>query len=397
MKHVLISGGGIAGLTLGLCLDRAGIACTVVEQSPGPRSGGYMIDFFGSGYDAAERLGLLNDLESIHYPIAKLAFLDGRGREKFAVPYPELRKLFDNHHFNFMRGELEGMLLSKVCGAIDIRYGTTIRSFEENSAGIEATLSDGSTMRADLVVGADGIHSRIRTLAFGPESDFIHFLGCNTAAFVLENPSVDLEGTHAFDTVTIPGRQVAIYPIRGNRLATFFVHLAPRPHSSAEPAIEQLRRVYAKMNWIVPKLLESAPPDIYFDSVSQIRMPRWSKGRIALTGDAAWCVSLMAGQGASMAMAGSYILAEELSAPQNDLAAALRRYEERLRPSIAEKQLAGQKMAKWFVPGDRVRLAIRDAVMRFSGFRNANRILKGLFATSSVFATPTPPYASGRN
>ncbi len=102
--HVLISGGGIAGLTLGLCLHRAGIDCTIVEQAPAARSEGYMVDFFGSGYDAAERLGLLPDLERIHYPISKLAFLDGRGREKFAVPYPQLRKLFENRHFNFMRG-----------------------------------------------------------------------------------------------------------------------------------------------------------------------------------------------------------------------------------------------------------------------------------------------------
>ena len=395
--QVLICGGGIAGLTLGLCLHRAGIGCTIVEQAQGPRNAGYMIDFFGSGYDAAERLGLLPDLERIHYPIAKLSFLNGRGREKFAVPYVELRKLFDNRHFNFMRGELEALLLSKMQGAIDIRYGTTVRSFEQNRAGVDVTLSDGSAMRADLLVGADGIHSRIRALAFGPEEDFIRFLGCNTAAFVLEHPPVDLQGTQAFDTLTIPGRQVGVYPIRGNRLATFFVHLAPRPPAGDTLAVDELRRGYAKMNWIVPKLLESAPSDVYIDSVSQIEMPGWSKGRVVLTGDAAWCVSLIAGQGASMAVAGSYILAEHLSAAPNDLAAALERYEQRLRPAIAEKQLAGQNMAKWFVPADHFHLAIRDTVMRFTGFRKANRLLKGLFATSSVFTTPAQPSASGRS
>ena len=395
--HVLISGGGIAGLTLGLCLHRAGIDCSIVEQAPAARNEGYMVDFFGSGYDAAERLGLLPDLERIHYPIAKLAFLNGRGREKFAVPYPKLRRLFENRHFNFMRGDLEKVLLSKLSGEIDIRYGTTINSFEQDADGVTAALSDGSTAKADLLVGADGIHSRVRTLAFGPEQRFIRFLRCNTAAFVLRDPPVDLQSRAAFDTMTVPGRQLGIYPIRGNQLATFFVYLASHPPSAAAAPIDELRRVYGEMNWIVPKLLESAPEDIYLDSVSQIQLPRWSDGRVVLTGDAAWCVSLMAGQGASLALAGSYILAEELAASQRDVVGALERYEQRLRPAIAEKQVAGQKMAKWFVPGDRVRLAIRDTVMRFVGFGYASRLLKGLFAGDSVFATPAQPYASGHS
>jgi 2-polyprenyl-6-methoxyphenol hydroxylase-like FAD-dependent oxidoreductase len=395
--HVLISGGGIAGLTLGLCLHRAGVDCSIVEQAPAARSEGYMVDFFGSGYDAAESLGLLPDFERIHYPISKLAFLNGRGREKFAVPYPKLRRLFENRHFNFMRGDLERVLLSKLGGEIDIRYGTTIQSFEQHGDGVTATLSDGSTAQADLLVGADGIHSRVRELTFGPEERFIRFLGCNTAAFILCEPSFNLQSRDAFETMTIPGRQVAIYPIRGNQLATFFVYLAPKPPSLGDKPIDELRRVYGGMDWMVPSLLESAREDIYLDSVSQIQMPEWSRGRVVLTGDASWCVSLMAGQGASLALAGSYILAEELAASQRDVVGALERYEQRLRPAIAEKQVAGQKMAKWFVPGDRVRLAVRDTVMRFVGLGYASRLLKRLFAADSIFAAPAQPYASGHS
>lgn len=397
VKEVLISGGGIAGLTLGLCLHRAGIGCTIVEQAPGPRTEGYMIDFFGSGYDAAERLGLLPDLERIHYPISKLTFRNGRGHQKFAIPYPELRRLFFNRHFNFMRGELEGVLYSKLRGAIDIRYGTSVESFDQNGAGVIAKLSDGSVHHADLLAGADGIHSRTRRMSFGPEHQFLHFLGCNTAAYVVQNPSDELRSGSAFDTMTAPGRQVAIYPIRHNQLATFFIHRSGTPPAAGAPAIEELRRVYGGMDWIVPHLLDAAPDDIYFDSVSQIRLPRWSNGRVVLTGDAAWCVSLIAGQGASLAMAGSYILAEELSAAHENVAGALERYEQRLRHAIDEKQTAGQKMAKWFVPAGRVRLAIRDTVMRFVGLRQTNQLPKGLFSTDSVFATPAQPFASGHS
>ena len=384
--HVLVSGAGIAGLTLGLCLNRAGVECTIVEKAGLSRSAGYMIDFFGSGYDAAERLDLLADLEQIHYPISALRFLRDRGRENVSISYPAMRRLFDDRHFNFMRGELEQVLLCKIQNVVQILHERSIDSVEQNENGVIARLTDGSEIHADLLVGADGIHSRVRALAWGEEQRFARFLGCNTAAFTVAARPKELSNLETFDTLTVPGRQVAVYPIRGGKLATFFVHNDRKPASRADDPLVELRRMYGNMDWIVPDLLDRAHGEIYYDSVSQIEVPSWRAGRVLLIGDAAWCVSLIAGQGASLALAGSYLLAEELSVARGNVAGAIVNFERRLRPAVEEKQRSGRSMAKWFVPGTSFRLSIRDSMMRLVGWRPADRLLKRLFATESVLS-----------
>jgi 2-polyprenyl-6-methoxyphenol hydroxylase-like FAD-dependent oxidoreductase len=387
--HVLISGAGIAGLTLAYALQRRGIESTVIEKSPSLRTEGYMVDFFGSGYDAAEKLGLLPDLEEIHYGIARLSFLDGTGREKYSLAYPDVRKLFDGRHFNFMRGDLERVLHSKLGDRAEVRFGVEIDAVEQTDAGCVAALSDGSSIRASIVVGADGIHSKVRALCFGPEPRFLRYLNLNTAAFIIDHPSEPLPDLNAFSTVTTPGRQVGVYPIRGGRLATFFIYSSRTlpQHLSQSTARTELRNAYQGMNWIVPELLRRMEESsIYFDSVSQIAMPAWSNGRIGLVGDAAYCVSLIAGQGASLAVAGGLILAEELSNAGDDIQGALLRYERRLRPAIEKKQAAGQSMAKWFVPTNSLRLAVRDVFMRLMTLGLIRRLLKRFLATESVFS-----------
>lgn len=161
--HVAICGAGIAGLSLGHCLRKAGITFSIIERSPSLRNQGYMIDFFGSGYDAAQRMGLIDQLEQIHYHIARLVFMDEQGDEKFAIPYATFRKLLDNRHFNFLRGDLEEVLCSSIPDPIDIRYDTTIETVERRTDGVRIILSDGSSIDADLLVGAGAsIHPFVR-------------------------------------------------------------------------------------------------------------------------------------------------------------------------------------------------------------------------------------------
>ena len=185
--HVLISGAGIAGLTMAFWLHRHGHEITIVEKSPSLCDAGYMIDFYGSGYDVAEKMNLLPDLEAIHYPIPHLAFIDEQGRERYSIRYTSFRSLLDNRHFNFMRGDLEKVLYEKVKDNIQMRFGTTVSSFQQCDSGdkVQGTLSDGSTTEFDLLIGADGLHSQIRKLGFGDESQFERFLGYYTAAFIL--------------------------------------------------------------------------------------------------------------------------------------------------------------------------------------------------------------------
>jgi 2-polyprenyl-6-methoxyphenol hydroxylase-like FAD-dependent oxidoreductase len=385
--NVLIVGAGIAGLTLALCLRRRGHAPQIVEQAPKLSDAGYMIDFFGSGYDAAERMGLLGDLEAIHYQIARLAFVAADGRERFSIAYPTLRRrLFDDRHFNFMRGELERLLRAKLSPDVPIRFGTTIEAVRQEGERVRVQLSDGSRETVDLLAGADGVHSQVRRLVFSEPARFERFLGYHTAAAIIDDllPAAPQD---AFAMLTEPKRQVGVYPIRGGRMASFFVHAAERPLASRSTAAarEELRSAYGDLDWLVPDLLERCEraPEIYLDDVSQVELPEWSQGRVVLVGDACKCVSLLAGQGASMAMAGAYVLAEELG--QGDIGAALARYERRLRPSIARKQRAGRSIAGWFVPDSRWRLAIRDLVLRASAWPLASRILKRQIAGESIF------------
>ena len=355
--RVLISGGGIAGLTISTCFRRAGIDTVVVEKAPRPRGEGYMIDFFGPGYAAAEALGLLGDLAAIHYEISELKFLDGNGADGVSLRYRDVRRrLFRNRHFNFMRGDLERVLVDH---AGVVRYATEIVALREDG---EATLSDGSTESWDLIVGADGLHSNVRRLVFGDAGEF--FFGYATAAFIIDDPPARLGD--AFRTVTEPGRQVSVYPIRGGRVATFFLHKRAMPLASTSRAmaIEELRREYAGMHWIVPELLArlDGVGDIYFDNVSQVQIGSWTRGRTVLLGDAAWCVSLLAGQGASLAMAGAYVLAEELSRSSPER--ALRQYERRLRPRVEKAQKAAGSIARWFLPETKRRIRLRNAGLR---------------------------------
>jgi 2-polyprenyl-6-methoxyphenol hydroxylase-like FAD-dependent oxidoreductase len=391
--RVIIVGAGLAGLTLALCLGRAGHEVRILERSRCLRPEGYMIDFFGSGYDVAERVGLLRTLEEIHYPIAWLSFRGPDGAPRFRISYETMRSVLGGRHFNFMRGDLERVLFDVLDGAVDVRFGSTVDALAQKGDAVEVTLNDGSRALADVVVGADGVHSRVRSLVFGDEARFVRKLGYHTAAFVFEDEAMQAEIGNSFATLTVPGRQLALYPIRGGKIATFWVHRADSDihDTGAVAAARELRQVYGELGWLVPKVLDRADESraTYFDTVSQVIMPTWSSGRVVLLGDACQCVSLLAGQGASMAMGAAYVLAEELESC-TDVAVAIARYEQRIRPAILKKQKAGRGVARWFVPESRARLAVRDAVLRASASGVGGWLLRRQISGESVIAPTTP-------
>ena len=387
---VLISGGGIAGLTLAFWLHRHGHEPLVIEKASRLRDGGYMVDFFGPGYEASEKMGILSEIEGIHHQVPRLAFLGSSGEERFSLGYAALRRnFFGDRHFNFMRGDLERLLYSKIEDRVEVRLGTEVAALEQNGTRMGVKLTDGSTDTFDLLVGADGVHSRIRELAFGPCASFERFLGYHTAAFIVEDPKMRAGVGNALYTLTVPGRQVAVYPIGGDRLATFFVHKAEHRvyDFSPETVEEELHRAYGGMGWIVPELLERRPDGggVYFDEVAQVEMPSWRRGRVVLVGDACGSVSLLAGQGASMAVSGAYTLAEELAeAREEGIAAALARYEGKLKPPVEKRQKAGRRMARWFVADNRAILALRDAAMRTATSPLASLLLRRRFASGNT-------------
>lgn len=367
--RVLICGGGIAGLTLAGCLERQGITPLLVERAPRLRDQGYMLDFFGSGYEVAARLGLLYELEQIHRPVSSLCVVDRRGRVRTSISYPRLRRrLFDDRHFNFLRGDLERLLYERIAHRVEVRFGVSVEAIEQRGNLVVALLSDGEEQECDLLVGADGVHSRVRDLAFAGAGGASRFLGCMAAGFVANSTSPELGAVDAFLTLSLARRQVALYPLCGGRFAAFFLHRVSGRclELSRETAARELRAVYGDLDWVVPGLLAQVPvaPDLFFNPVSQIELPNWSAGRIVLLGDAGYCVSLLAGQGAALAMTGAYVLAEELA--RSEVPAALAQYEARLRPGVERLQVAGRRIARWFLPETRVRLVLRNVALRTS-------------------------------
>jgi 2-polyprenyl-6-methoxyphenol hydroxylase-like FAD-dependent oxidoreductase len=394
--RAIICGGGIAGWTLAWWLDHNGWQVLLVEQAPGPRTGGYMIDFFGSGYDVTELMGVLPALRRAHVTVDEVKYVDPNERGVGGIGYDRLAGLFDGRILSLLRGDLERILRDAVNGRTQVRYGTTINAITQSPDTVQAQLSDGTVERADLLVGADGVHSRVRNLVFGPEHAFLRYLGYHTASYLLaDDDNLRPRIGDRFLMVGVPGRQAGLYPTGDGRLATSFIHATPSPAPPPDPQAT-LRRGYADLGGLIRRVLRKLPADrheVYYDQVAQVEMDSWSRGRVVLVGDACHAVSLMAGQGASMAVGGAYVLADEL-ARGGDIAEATSRYEQRIRPLVTEKQQAGRSTARWFVPTSQWRITIRRIALAAARVPGAVSLLRAALAPLRASVVPADRRAS---
>lgn len=379
----IVCGAGIAGLSTAFWLARGGWDVLLVEKARGPREEGYMIDFFGSGYDVAERMGLLTRLIDIAYRPPRVEWVNRDGREQASLEYDLFRKVLKGRVFSLMRGDLERTLYESLPAKIELRFNETIAEMHSIRGGVDLTFSGGERMRCDLLVGADGVHSRVRTLVFGPEAQYLRYLGFHTAAYLFENASVREALAGRFLIHSVPKREVGLYALRDGRIASFFVHASPDPAHPVSP-LANLNSAYEGMGWLVPEALKAGEgaTSIYYDQVAQIEMDGWRKGHVVLVGDAAYAVSLLAGQGASLAMGGAFVLAQELGKP-GPIEKALVRYEARLKPQMAKKQAAGRNAAKWIVPPDRLHILMRNWSLKLAKLPGLSGILGPVFVAGS--------------
>jgi 2-polyprenyl-6-methoxyphenol hydroxylase-like FAD-dependent oxidoreductase len=188
--RALICGAGIAGLTLARLLSQQGWSVSLAERAGGLRPEGYMIDFFGPGFDAAEAIGLLPRLQQLAYQVSEVSYVDRNGRSRAALDYGRIARSLDGRLLSLLRGDLALALHEGLGSGVEMRYNTSVRTIEETADGVHATLTDGSRWRGDLLVGADGIHSVVRSLTFGPESEYLRFLGFHTAAYTFSDPDL---------------------------------------------------------------------------------------------------------------------------------------------------------------------------------------------------------------
>jgi 2-polyprenyl-6-methoxyphenol hydroxylase-like FAD-dependent oxidoreductase len=379
--RVLVIGAGMAGLTTALALGRDDHEITIIERAPGPRDEGYMLDFFGPGYDAAEDLGLLAAVEQARTPVSRIEFCGPGGEVRASLPYSRLRDgLFGGRHVSILRGHLEHVLRNEVAHLAELRFDRTVTALTLRSDAVVAAASDGTEATYDLVVGADGVHSATRRMLWGPDERFVVDMGHVSIAFVLGSAPGGI-GAGVFRAIEAPGSMAAAYPIGDGQAAALFVHrTGDAPDEAAGSPIGVLETHYGRLGGFVPELLDRArdmdPHQIFLDTVDQVVLDRWSAGRVALVGDAAWSVSLLAGQGASLAVAGGRSLAGALDgASPAAVPSALAHWEEGLRGTVTDRQRAGRRMVKWFVPVPAWRRLLRETGLRALGTGIAGRLI----------------------
>jgi len=363
---IVISGAGIAGLTLGTLLKEQGHDVVVVERDASLRLEGYMMDFFGTGWDVAERMGLVDALHEIHYPIDAMDYVDAQGHTYLHLPIARVKDALKGKYTYLRRPDLERIVSERSQqSGVTIRFSTTISAIEEKATEVLVAFEPGNTESFDLVIGADGVHSRVRELVFGPEKQFDRFLGYYVAAFHI--PKHDYAIGRALKLYEEVDRLAGFYPISESVMDATYIFRHENagfvPRSERLPLV---RKKFKGAGWIAETVLldyVSTEP-IFFDSVTQITMNSWSKGRVALIGDACGCLTLLAGQGSHMAMAGAYVLANELQKNNGDYKTAFHSYETFLKPAVQKKQQEAARLSKRFVPSSRSITPLRHLVMK---------------------------------
>lgn len=361
---VAINGAGIAGTALAWWLGRLGHEVLLVERAPALRTGGFVLNLWGLGYDAVERMGLLPRLLELQHHSDELRMVDRSGRTRGGYPSSVLSRLAGGRMATLARSDIAAAIFASLDDRVETRFGDGIAAIDDDGVRARIAFEHSDSREVDLVVGADGLHSRVRQLVFGPDDRFEHAMGCHVASF--EAAGYPHRNGSTYVAHTAPGRYVARFPMRDGR-TLFFVLLRDEHLRGLVPATHEerkaaLRGALAGIGWESEAILSALDrvDDIYFDSISQIRMPTWSKGRVSLIGDAAACPSLIAGEGAGFALAEAYVLAGELHRHGGDNDAAIARYQSRLMRSVARKQRLAQSLVASFVPRTELGVRVRD-------------------------------------
>jgi 2-polyprenyl-6-methoxyphenol hydroxylase-like FAD-dependent oxidoreductase len=367
---ILISGAGIAGPTLAYWLRKTGHEVVLVEEAPQLRRGGYIVDFWGIGYDIAEKMGLVPRIRELGYQVREVRFVDRFGRRSGGFPVDVFGRLTHGRFTSVRRSDLAATIYEALDDEVETVFGDSVARIENADGFVRVSFDHATPREFDLVIGADGLHSRVRQLAFGPDAEFEASLGYHVAAFEAEGyrPRDEL----VYISHGVPGRQVSRFSMRDDRTLFLFVFrdaYLPPGFPSSEERKSALIRVFADVGWECPRILAAmeTASGLYFDRVSQIRMGRWSVGRTALIGDAAACVSLLAGEGTGLAMAEAYVLAGELNACSGDHRLAFSRLEHRLMQFLERKQASAAKFASSFAPKTGFGIGVRNIATRLLG------------------------------
>lgn len=356
--RILIVGAGPAGLALALALRRNGITPVVIERAQQNRGGGYAVGLHVNGWNAAEQLGVLAQMRQAAMPLGRAEYRSPRGQRLFSYDYRHLAHSAKGRMLAIMRDRVIDVLAQALGRDVHIRYATTVTALADAPTGATVTFSDGDSQEFDIVVGADGYRSALRALCFGPHEDYLRPLGYRAAAWRMPLTTPLASSFVGMMDVDLQG---GVYAVGDGTAATLYCW---RDSSTERVPHERRQAILMERfgDWADP-VASSLVDGIdwqrgFFDTIAQVEMPAWSKGRVVLLGDSAWCLTFLSGQGTSTALAGALILAAELTAKPH--AEAFAAYEARLRPVTTQMQAASRKIGGHYVPESRMGMRIQS-------------------------------------
>jgi 2-polyprenyl-6-methoxyphenol hydroxylase-like FAD-dependent oxidoreductase len=366
-RRALVVGLGISGIATAIRLRQIGWTPVVIEKAPARRTGGYFIGLFGSGREAARRLGILDGLhDRTSYDGANFD-VDRLGNRRRGLGFRDI----PGKPWLMLRGDVEQAAFAALPEGVEIRYSTVPTHIEQDADGVDVTLAntaDGTsvTERFDLVVGADGLRSTVRSLVFGPHERYLRRLDYVVAAFQLPRPLSDVAQEDGAILME-PNRTMWIFPFADSPPTVLLGYRTDDVDAEfTESPAKRVRAAFGsgptgRALGETLDALESAE-DLLFDSVEQVHMDSWHRGRVVLVGDSAWCVTLFAGMGVSTGLAGADLLGSLLARHPESIERALVEWERTLRPHLTAFQRLGMKQRTFFVPANRFQIAMRKVV-----------------------------------
>lgn len=389
-QNILISGASVAGPALAYWLRRRGFNPTVVERAPSLRGGGYAVDFRGGAHlSVLAEMGLLDQIRDQQTHLDTTTYVDADGQRVASMP----AEIFAGE-VEILRGDLGRILYQATRDGTEYLFGDTITGLDQRADGVHVTFSRAEPRVFDLVIGADGLHSAVRRLAFASQPDPVRDLGLYVSVFSVAN-SLGLD--HAGLLHSVPGRTAAVFSTRdpAQAVAQFFFTGTPAGYDHRDSAGQRkiVADAFAGMGWHVPELLAqmAGAADFYFDSVSQVHLDRWSAGRVALIGDAGYAAG-PGGNGTGTAVVAAYVLAGELAAARGDYGPAFGRYERLLRPYVARGQKQAGGGLKFLAPPTAKLIRQRDRFFRMLPYLPARGLIRYL-STRTATAIRLPEYS----